>query len=744
MSSFRPSEVSFFEPLSNDMIPTGERSLKEIYEMVKSPLLAKETKICRNAAPKEALKVARNVLPFITPSGTFKQRDKKAIKSNSGFFAIAIDEIHPEDIEKVKKRILGLTLIPTALIFTSYSGRGIEWIIPMPKNFKTTRNAYTTIVSHLNELGIKADALGGSITRPLHLCNDPKAIFNSAVNPHSYSLPLQDARFNSELEKLPNNGLNKEPISSIDFKEVEFLVQQIESFGKQFLDDNHDWQIVGLALANILGEEGRSLFHRLSALGKKREFNQITTQFNESLKNKSGEHNLSTLFHLATSAGIDLVPFKIPGEAKLPLFPPELDQLLPKRIQDILESESRRDLKDALLIGTITALSSILTNISGLYHEDRVQPLLFSLILGAPASGKGKLAALKNLVLPLHNEWKQLFTEELERYLKEKQLNPKLELRAPVRRLLLIPANNSSAGLISLLDRNDGVGLIFETEADTLIEALKKEFGSFSDLIRKGFHHESYSFFRKTDQEYSDIPNPCFSILLTGTYDQLLKLIPKENNGTFSRYCFYFLTESEPFKNPFQNPEFDRKEYMKNIGLQIDDAICELQNGQYSFHLTNDQAADFSSFFIAIEKNSTSAEFMHSVIKRHALMGFRMMMVLSTLEIVEEREALGEKIICTEKAFQAVKLMLPTLLAHASHAHDMTISVSKTKLSSQQKNENIQLLLRYLPQSFSRQQYLKIAHVLEIAKSTAERYLDNDNLGSKVIRIDKGTYEKMA
>lgn len=40
------------------------------------------------------------------------------------------------------------------------------------------------------------------------------------------------------------------------------------------------------------------------------------------------------------------------------------------------------------------------------------------------------------------------------------------------------------------LSDNHGWGVIFETEADTLTQALKTDYGDYSDGLRKAYHHE--------------------------------------------------------------------------------------------------------------------------------------------------------------------------------------------------------------------------------------------------------------
>lgn len=62
----------------------------------------------------------------------------------------------------------------------------------------------------------------------------------------------------------------------------------------------------------------------------------------------------------------------------------------------------------------------------------------------------------------------------------------------PPEKMLFIPANNSTTGVFQLLFDNEGRGLMFETEGDTLAQAFKTDYGNYSDGFRKAFHHEQY------------------------------------------------------------------------------------------------------------------------------------------------------------------------------------------------------------------------------------------------------------
>ena len=64
-----------------------------------------------------------------------------------------------------------------------------------------------------------------------------------------------------------------------------------------------------------------------------------------------------------------------------------------------------------------------------------------------------------------------------------------------------IPGNISAAMLIQMMNANEGSGILCETEADTITNALNQDWGDFSDILRKGFHYEEVSYARKGEEE---------------------------------------------------------------------------------------------------------------------------------------------------------------------------------------------------------------------------------------------------
>src|SRR5690606_26699081 len=118
-----------------------------------------------------------------------------------------------------------------------------------------------------------------------------------------------------------------------------------------------------------------------------------------------------------------------------------------------------------------------------------------------------------NLVNPVHKQkreqsktLKQQHQVEMATYNMNKGKSETMEKPSkPPERMLFIPANNSVTGVYQLISDNEGRGLIFETEGDTLAQAFKSDYGNYSDGFRKAFHHETISYYRRTDREYVDI-----------------------------------------------------------------------------------------------------------------------------------------------------------------------------------------------------------------------------------------------
>ena len=83
--------------------------------------------------------------------------------------------------------------------------------------------------------------------------------------------------------------------------------------------------------------------------------------------------------------------------------------------------------------------------------------------------------------------------------------------------MFLIAGNNSGTGVLENLIEADGIGLICETEADTVSTAIGTEHGHWSDTLRKCHDHERLAFNRRTNREYRECPASYLSVPGAGT-----------------------------------------------------------------------------------------------------------------------------------------------------------------------------------------------------------------------------------
>lgn len=567
--------------------------------------------------------------------------------------------------------------------------------------------------------------------------------------------------------------------SQID--EVERIIQSIEANRTDITSSYSDWVNVGFAFADEFGENGRNLFHRVSQFYPDYSATECDKQFDNCLKSKGHGVSLKTFFYLAKDAGIDIAPPRAEKQDKytfkseklkdsqsdrqqpekqepeqMPTFPDSLFPELPEFLQKVVEVGTSNEERDILLLGSIGAISACLPKVSGIYDGKRVFANLFLFITAQASAGKGRLVHCRQLVNPIHKELreqaklhKQHYELEMVEYNSKKGKEEGVEKPAkPPEKMLFIPANNSSTGAYQLLGDSDGRGLIFETEGDTLAHAFKSDYGNYSDGFRKAFHHETISYYRRTDREFVDIERPCLSTVLSGTPKQVSALIPNAENGLFSRFIFYFMNVRPVWKNVFASQtDNGLDDYFEALGNEFYELYkVIMQDEPRQFYLTADQQEQFNQFFGQIQEkylNLQGLDYM-ATIRRLGLIAYRISMIFSALRIMEMRHikydknigafdsTTGEilsnscqtgdtskKLICEERDFQAALEMVKVLVKHSSKVFG-ELPQEESKPSRMNKKEKF---LYALPYNFNRQKYLEVANTLSIPAKTAEGYI---------------------
>ena len=546
-------------------------------------------------------------------------------------------------------------------------------------------------------------------------------------------------------------------------EEIEQLVTAVESSMIDIAPSYSDWLDMAFALSDALGEGGRSYFHRLSRFYPSYDEREADKQFTACLRSKGSGITIKTLFHLAKQAGIfspqsPFSPNSPHGETgeteeigeteSMPTFSQEIYGLLPSFLESVINKAKNFEDADLLILGTLTAISACLPNVSGIYAEREVFPNLFLFVSAQASAGKGRLTLCRHLIKPIHDNLKRLYSIEMDEYktLQNEYSQDKKNREPPIEppiKTLLIPANSSATSVYQVLNDNGGVGLIFETEGDTLANSFKSDYGNFSDGFRKAFHHEMISYTRRKDREFVELTKPRLSALLSGTPHQILALIPDAENGLFSRFIFYNMNLKLEWRDVFSESTVSLDDYFINLGQQFFQFYQTLQQSQsIRFELSPEQKQQFNSFFATVQDeyaNLFGLDIVASV-RRLGLITFRLAMILTTLRLMDGKTK-SDVLVCDDTDFRTVLIMDRVLLQHTANVLGTLPAIDSSSASKSQP-ANRQLFFDMLPHDFNRSTYLAIASQLNIPPKTAEKQIARLCAHGQLTRISQGNYRK--
>lgn len=362
-----------------------------------------------------------------------------------------------------------------------------------------------------------------------------------------------------------------------------------------------------------------------------------------------------------------------PTEAQEGL-PPDIFDNLPPVLRDACDHLADRTEREVFLVGALGVISGILPNVRGFYDQQHYGPNLFVYILAPYGSGKGMLRYARALGEAIHARQKEISTEIFAAYreqLKEYK-QPGSTTDEPVKpgnKMLFVPANNSKSGLIELIHGNGERGILYETESDTLADALRTEHGNFSDLLRKAFHHEPVSFYRRTGDELREMSAPHLAVVLSSTPDQYRKLVPSVQNGLFSRFLHFILTPVPGFRNVFDTNKQDYPDYFRALSdgfLEVYKQLETLENEPIEFELRDEHKARFLELFDGWKREfgECISPDMEGTANRLGLICFRLAMVLTAVRNFWEGDY-TRRMICNDADFENALRLVEVFKDHA-------------------------------------------------------------------------------
>ena len=576
-------------------------------------------------------------------------------------------------------------------------------------------------------------------------------------------------------------------------QDLERLVAAIEKQGANVAPTYQEYMPLAFAIANDCGEAGRSLFHRICRISEKYVSDEADRLFDHALKGGNGRNGIGSVYHWAETAGVKLDK-QLAGTARsyagkqpetcelanlqpshplthtcaheayinMPVFgnydwPPFLNQLI-----DCGDSPAQRDI---LLLGAVTVLGATLNkHLRILYGRKYHYPCLQTFIVAPPASGKGALTWVRHLAEPIHEAMMEEFKSLRKEYRlekarwgslgKERAKTPEPEEPRP--KMLLIEA--------------DGVGLICETEADTVSTAIGTDYGHWSDTLRKCYDHDRLAFNRRMNHEYLECMKSFLSVLLSGTPAQVKPLIPSAENGLFSRQMFYYMPSITEWVNQFDLSDEDYDSRFTGWGKQWKTFIEWLgaSVNLIQLKLSEEQKIRFNERFAQLFGHAgfTHGGAMRSTVARIAINICRILSVVALLRATEKllpphktifnsqfsifkcpglspsddipeenvRDGIVPKLdlTATEADFEAVLNLTEPLYRHACHI----LSILPATDVQQREPTPQEALFDALPLAFNRQEALHEAKRIGIGTDTLDSHLRR--------MLEKGVIQKNA
>jgi hypothetical protein len=434
---------------------------------------------------------------------------------------------------------------------------------------------------------------------------------------------------------------------------------------------------------------------------------------------------------------------------------------LPVLLRMPMLTQQEAEDRDKVVLSALVEYSGNLPNVYGIYGEKRVSTALY-LILNAPSGArKGIIDACRQLLMPVEYDLmrqNQLAQDDYQRELanynargKSAQMKPE----EPPRLTLFMSANSSATSLYEdMADNHDG-GTIFETEADTMTQAMRQDYGNYSEGLRKAFHGERITYSRRKEHEHVCLEHPHLAILMTCTPMQIARLLPADEveNGLANRFLYYCLRGCRGWRSPFVRCEQPLEDRIYETGKCFRDLYSELSrlgNRQLQVVLSESQQQRFDSYFSPLleEQTGLHGESLDAFIYRMGLSAFRMMMVLTVLRCFERHPMIRpdeQALVCSDQDFQTVMTITDCLVNHTVHVYTNLLphvsyeSPAVAAMSAQEKE-----LYLALDDDFTTRSALDKCEQLHIPRRSAERYL-GDFVRRKVARrISNGHYQKVA
>jgi len=171
-------KISFFKKPISNIFPFNSKSLREVYELIRSSRYQEVTKILRVIPDlKQARKYKAEKFDYLTFSGAFVKRSDQNLITHSGFLCLDFD--HLENLSAFRKFLLEDDSIETELLFVSPSGDGLKWVVAVDLQVGSHLEWFQGISNYIEaSYGVQTDSSGKDVSRACFIPHDPDVYIN--------------------------------------------------------------------------------------------------------------------------------------------------------------------------------------------------------------------------------------------------------------------------------------------------------------------------------------------------------------------------------------------------------------------------------------------------------------------------------------------------------------------------------------------------------------------------------------
>ena len=742
-------QFSLYKGGIKSTIPSQNITLEQLNKLVRSSDYVDKIKAIR--AGNISLK---STLDYVTPSGCFSARNNEALIQRSNVFCLDFDYVN--DMRELKASLI--EQLTPALFFDSPSGNGLKVFYCIDIEDGSHSDYFKSFQNYFRKkMKLEIDKKCSDISRACFLSWDCNSYYN-------YDAPVIGREFITDFLPKPlkvnNNIFNYNPKLNTSTKseldQCDIIKKNLDKT-ESFTSGNRN-NYVGLLCCglNRIGIDQNTALNFLLQFEQNdfdsTEINNIVkhsykkTDFHacnplKEVQSTQNNNNSANSANFANSAKTndsqekedEEIDYKANQLLNMPYIPDDIFDKLPeifKKGSAIFENKRQRDV---FLTGALTILSGCMKNVLSLYNGEENHANIFSFVVAPAASGKSGLTSAKALGMKFHNRLldeseakKKTYTIQMQAY--KKKLTDKncsaedLEMpEEPPFKVLFIPANNSSARVIQHLKEGDQNGIFCETEADSMGNVMKQDWGGYSDLLRKAFHHEPISYSRKTNKEYVEINKPALAVALAGTPGQVANLIKSSEDGLFSRFLFYVFKSENIWINAAEtNNGVNLTAHFNKLADEVLHFVEFLELNQQIVIKLSPEHWDKLNYFgrnSLITLTCLHSEDMASTSKRLGLILLRLCMILTAQRYYDSAE-MKNVFHCSDEDFE---IALRLVKVYEQHAVFMFNELPK---SSTGAVKTLKKFYDLLPDNFQRKEAIELAlNKLQIKERTADGYL---------------------